>query len=87
MVYIAFAVFAVGTAVLAAAIAAGCAFYLEAHWIVAALAGVNLATFALYGLDKWRARRDAWRVPEGTLLLFGFLGGSPGAILGQHSGC
>jgi uncharacterized membrane protein YsdA (DUF1294 family) len=67
----------------AAAIAVACAHYLNVHWILAALAGVNIATFALYGLDKRRARGGGIRVPERTLLLFGFVGGSPGALLGQ----
>jgi uncharacterized membrane protein YsdA (DUF1294 family) len=68
----------------AAAIAAAAAYYLSLHGILAALAGVTVATFALYGLDKRRARRGALRVPEWTLLLFGFVGGSLGALLGQY---
>ena len=48
------------------------------------LAAVNLAAFALYGLDKWKAKRGAWRVPEATLLLVAFLGGSAGALLGME---
>ncbi len=75
--------FAFGAALVAAAIAVACAHYLSFHWIVAALAGLNIATFGLYGLDKRRARRGTVRVPERTLLFFGFVGGSPGALLGQ----
>ena len=44
---------------------------------------VNLLTFSLYGTDKYAARRSARRVPESTLLLFGLVGGWPGAICGQ----
>jgi len=44
---------------------------------------VNLLTLALYGADKCAAK-NAWRrVPESTLLLFGFVGGWPAAICGQ----
>ena len=45
---------------------------------------INLATFAVYGADKRRARRGAWRVPERTLLLLPLLGGSIGALLGMR---
>jgi uncharacterized membrane protein YsdA (DUF1294 family) len=44
----------------------------------------SLATFALFALDKWRARRGLWRVPEAQLLLFAACGGSPGAKLAQR---
>ena len=34
-------------------------------WLIA----VNGATFALYGIDKRRAKKGRWRIPERTLLL------------------
>lgn len=44
----------------------------------------NVLTLVVYGGDKMAAR-NAWRrVPESTLLTFGFVGGWPGAILGQQ---
>ena len=46
---------------------------------------INLAAFAVYGADKWKARHDRWRVPEKTLLLLALLGGSLGALAGMHS--
>ena len=48
------------------------------------LAVINLATFAVYGADKRRARRGKWRVPEKTLFLLPLLGGSVGALLGMR---
>ena len=42
---------------------------------------VNLAGFAAMGIDKNRARRKAWRIPESTL----FLGGSIGSIAGMYT--
>ena len=48
------------------------------------LAAINLVTFAVYGADKRRARRGAWRVPERTLFLLPLLGGSVGALLGMR---
>ena len=47
------------------------------------LAAVNLITFTVYGADKARAKRGAWRVPEKTLFLLPLLGGSIGALLGM----
>ena len=51
-----------------------------AVWLIA----INLVTFAVYGADKRRARRGAWRVPEKTLFLLPLLGGSIGALLGMR---
>jgi uncharacterized membrane protein YsdA (DUF1294 family) len=44
---------------------------------------VNLWTFMLFGLDKIRAEAGSWRVSEGTLLLWAFLGGTIGAYAGR----
>jgi len=40
---------------------------------------VNLWAFMLFGLDKIRAKVGTWRVSEGTLLIWAFLGGAIGA--------
>ncbi len=45
---------------------------------------VSLLGFFAMGLDKWKAKKDRWRIPEHTLFLFALLGGSPGTILGMH---
>jgi uncharacterized membrane protein YsdA (DUF1294 family) len=42
-----------------------------------------LVTFLLWGMDKYRARVNQWRIPERTLLLLTFLGGSMGALAGM----
>lgn len=47
------------------------------------LLAINLAAFCAMGLDKWRARRDKWRIPEKNLFLLVLLGGSVGGILGM----
>ena len=36
-----------------------------------------------YTVDKIKAKRRAWRIPEATLLGMGFLGGSVGALIGM----
>ena len=45
---------------------------------------MNLLAFLLMGLDKSKARRNQWRIPEKTLFLSAILGGSIGAIVGMQ---
>ena len=42
---------------------------------------MGLAAFAAYGIDKGKAKRHAWRIPEATLLGLSALGGCFGGIL------
>ena len=44
---------------------------------------INIVTFLVYGIDKWKAKRSKWRIPEATLLGLAFIGGSIGAWLGM----
>ena len=46
---------------------------------------INVVTFFLYGIDKWKARRDKWRIEEATLLWWAAFGGSIGALLGMKA--
>ena len=41
----------------------------------------NTVTFVVYGIDKQKAIRREWRIPEGTLMGLAALGGSLGALL------
>ena len=36
---------------------------------------INLFAFCTYGIDKWKAKKGAWRVPEKTLLILALIGG------------
>ena len=45
---------------------------------------MNLLTFILCGLDKWKARRGYWRVPERVLFGLSFLGGGAAFWLGMR---
>lgn len=44
---------------------------------------VNLLTFALFGIDKYKAIHQQWRISESTLLMLSFLGGAVGGVLGM----
>ena len=48
------------------------------------LAGVNLAAFAAFGIDKRKAVRHRWRIPETTLLGLCLLGGALGGLAGMR---
>lgn len=45
---------------------------------------VNLAAFVLFGIDKRRARKHRWRIPERRLLAISAAGGSLGALAGMY---
>lgn len=49
------------------------------------LAAVNLAGFAIMGIDKRRAVRHAWRVSEASLFFTALIGGSLGSIIGMYT--
>lgn len=45
---------------------------------------VNIIAFIVYGIDKLKARKNLWRIPETTLLLIAVIGGSIGAWMGMY---
>ena len=58
---------------------------------------INVVTFLVYGIDKWRstsgrllptgrkkAKQGSWRISEATLLTLAVVGGSIGALLGMQ---
>ena len=47
------------------------------------LAAINLVGFGSMGLDKRRAKRGKWRIPEARLFLYAILGGSVGSVAGM----
>lgn len=47
------------------------------------LTTINVATFFLFGIDKWKAKRSQWRIAEATLLGLAVMGGSLGAWSGM----
>ena len=46
---------------------------------------INAAAFLLMLIDKQKARKNRWRIPESTLMLSAALGGSIGALAGMYT--
>ena len=44
---------------------------------------INIVLFAVMGIDKYKARKGLWRIPEKTLFGLAIAGGSIGGILGM----
>ena len=53
------------------------------HIVLIYLAVINVVTFFMYGIDKWKAKKSKWRIREVALLGLAVLGGSIGAWLGM----
>lgn len=54
-------------------------------FIAAYFALVNLVAFALMGIDKRKAIKGAFRIPEATLFIIAIIGGSIGSIVGMYT--
>lgn len=48
------------------------------------IASINVLSFCMMGIDKWKAKRGRWRISERTLFLISIFGGSIGALIGMH---
>ncbi|MCD8097228.1 MAG: DUF1294 domain-containing protein [Lachnospiraceae bacterium] len=57
----------------------GIQYVIAAYFII-----INLVGFALMGMDKRKARKHLWRIPEKTLFLASIIGGSVGTLLGMY---
>ena len=49
------------------------------------LIATNLIGFALMGIDKYKAKKRAFRIPEATLFIVAIIGGSIGSIIGMYA--
>lgn len=52
--------------------------------ILGYLLAINIATFFLYGIDKYKAKKGRWRISEATLLMMAVIGGCIGAWAGMR---
>ncbi len=48
------------------------------------MAVMSIVAFAAYGIDKVKAKKNLWRIPEKVLILLAFIGGSLGALIGMY---
>jgi len=46
---------------------------------------INVLGFLAMGIDKWKAKRGRWRIPEDSLFMFTILGGGIGTIAGIYT--
>lgn len=49
------------------------------------LACINAFGFLLMGIDKRKAKKNMWRIPEATLFVVALIGGSIGSIIGMYT--
>lgn len=54
-------------------------------YIAMYLVSINIIGFFIMGIDKLKAKKGMWRIPENTLFLFAFLGGGIGTIAGMYT--
>ncbi|WP_138415398.1 DUF1294 domain-containing protein [Aquibacillus sediminis] len=45
---------------------------------------VNVLSYSVMGIDKQRARKGEWRIPENTIWMLSIIGGSIGSVLGMN---
>ena len=56
---------------------------MQKTFIIISLILINIITFLLFVIDKRKAERHQWRIPETTLLGFSLIGGALGGIIGM----
>lgn len=54
------------------------------YFVLAVLSCINIVAFAMYGIDKYRARKQQHRIPEATLLGIALAGGALGAWIAMY---
>ena len=55
------------------------------RYLIYYLLVINAATFIIYGIYKYKAKKAKWRISEATLLTMAAVGGSIGAWLGMKA--
>lgn len=54
------------------------------QWFLIYLGVMNIIGLLAMGIDKEKAKRKAWRIPEKALFLIAILGGSLGTWIGMY---
>ena len=58
---------------------------LQTAILTVVIVGMSLIGFVLMGVDKYKAKKRKWRIPEKTLFTVAFLGGGIGCYLGMYA--
>lgn len=53
-------------------------------WVYGVYIIVNLVSFILMGIDKYKAKHHQWRISEATLILWSVFGGGVGGVIGMQ---
>lgn len=53
--------------------------------LIAYLIIINIIGLAVMGIDKLKAMRNGWRIPEKTLFFVAIIGGSLGSLIGMYT--
>ena len=53
-------------------------------YLISYLIIINVIAFVAFGIDKLKAKKSWWRIPEATLIGLASAGGSIGALLGMR---
>ena len=54
-------------------------------WIFWYLLIVNIVTFLVFAIDKWKAKNKKWRIRELVLLTFSAIGGVVGGLMSMYA--
>lgn len=54
-------------------------------YVLIYVVAINIIGFLAMGIDKLKAKKDWWRIPEGTLMMICLLGGGIGTIAGIYT--
>lgn len=54
------------------------------YWLISYVVIINIIAFIVMGIDKRKAKKRAWRIPEATLFILAGVGGSIGSIAGMY---
>ena len=55
------------------------------YWLISYVVIINIIAFVAMAIDKRKAKKRAWRIPEATLFILAGVGGSIGAIAGIYT--
>lgn len=55
------------------------------YWLISYVVIINIISFIMMGIDKRKAKKRAWRIPEATLFILAGVGGSIGSIAGMYT--